>query len=88
MLKKVQICLLVFIGALASVNAYAGAQIEEPLSDSVKAMMQRSISDKAVPTLTFATPEEGNAWLNEMSKRLERRIPDTNYRRFIAHSSL
>lgn len=80
MLKNVQICLLVFIGALASMNSYAGAQIEEPLSNSVKAMMQRSISDKAVPTLTFSTPEEGNAWLNEMSKRLERRIPDTNYR--------
>jgi soluble lytic murein transglycosylase-like protein len=80
MLKNVQIYLLVFIGALTSMNAYAGAQIEEPLSNSVKAMMQRSISDKAVPTLAFATPEEGNAWLNEMSKRLERRIPDTNYR--------
>ena len=61
MIKILQICLFIFIGALASMNCYAGAQIEEPLSNSVKAMMQRSISDKAVPTLTFATPEEGNA---------------------------
>ena len=80
MFKNLQICLLGIIGVFASMNVYAGAQIEEPLSNSVKAMMQRSISDKAVPTLTFATPEEGNAWLGEMSKRLERRIPDTNYR--------
>lgn len=80
MLKKLLICSLTFIVALASMNTYAGAQIEEPLSNSVKAMMQRSISDKAVPTLTFATQEEGNAWLNEMSRRLEKRIPDTNYR--------
>ncbi len=80
MLKNIQICLLTLIGALASINGYAGAQIEEPLSNSVKAMMQRSISDKAVPTLTFSSQEEGEAWLNEMSRRLQKRIPDTNYR--------
>jgi soluble lytic murein transglycosylase-like protein len=80
MLKNIQICLFLFIGALASLKAYAGAQIEEPLSNSVKAMMQRSISDKAEPTLTFSSPEEGNAWLNEMSRRLQRRISDANYR--------
>lgn len=68
------------MGALATMSSHAGAQKEEQLSDSVKAMMQRSISDKAVPTLTFATAEEGDAWLNEMSKRLEKRIPDTTYR--------
>jgi soluble lytic murein transglycosylase-like protein len=80
MLKNIQICLLILVGALASINGYAGAQIEEPLSNSVKAMMQRSISDKAVPTLTFSSQEEGEAWLNEMSRRLQKRIPDTNYR--------
>jgi len=43
-------------------------------------MMQRSISDKAAPRLVFATPEEGQAWLNEMSERLEKRIPNAVYR--------
>jgi soluble lytic murein transglycosylase-like protein len=80
MLKKFQFCLFIFFVALFSRTSYAGAQIEEPLSNSVKAMMQRSISDKAVPTLTFSTPEEGNAWLNEMSRRLEKRIPNADYR--------
>jgi soluble lytic murein transglycosylase-like protein len=60
--------------------ANAGSQIEEPLSNSVKALMQRSVSDKAVPVLTFATEEEGQAWLNEMSARLEKRMPDKTYR--------
>jgi len=60
--------------------SFAGSQSEEPLSNSVKAMMQRSISDKAVPKLMFATPEEGHAWLDEMSQRLKKRIPDDVYR--------
>jgi len=58
----------------------AGSQIEEPLSNSVRALMQRSVRDKAVPVLTFATEEEGQAWLSEMSARLEKRIPDKTYR--------
>lgn len=80
MLKAVQIGLLFLFGTLVSSICHAGSQIEEPLSNSVKAMMQRSISDKAVPTLMFTTPEEGNAWLNEMSQRLKKRIPDGAYR--------
>jgi soluble lytic murein transglycosylase-like protein len=80
MIRILQIVLLVLVEALASTNSYAGSQLEEPLSNSVKAMMQRSISDKAPPKLVFATPEEGNAWLNEMSQRLKKRIPDDTYR--------
>lgn len=71
---------LVLLLLLVSGSTFAGSQIEEPLSNSVKAMMQRSISDKAAPRLVFATPEEGQAWLNEMSKRLEKRIPNAVYR--------
>jgi len=71
---------LVLLLLLVSGSTFAGSQIEEPLSNSVKAMMQRSISDKAAPRLVFATPEEGQAWLSEMSKRLEKRIPNAVYR--------
>jgi len=71
---------LLLLLLLVSGCTFAGSQIEEPLSNSVKAMMQRSISDKAAPRLIFATPEEGQAWLNEMSKRLEKRIPNAAYR--------
>lgn len=79
MVRLTQFCLslalLLICGSVA-----AGSQIEEPLSNSVKALMQRSVSDKAVPVLTFATEEEGQAWLNEMSARLEKRMPDKTYR--------
>lgn len=72
--------LLILLGVLSPSMTFAGSQIEEPLSNSVKALMQRSVSDQAVPTLTFATKEEGDAWLNEMSERLKKRIPDAAYR--------
>lgn len=80
MVKTMRLLLLVLVGTFVSMPSYAGSQKEEPLSNSVKALMQRSISDRASPRLVFATPEEGNAWLNEMSKRLQKRMPDIEYR--------
>lgn len=65
---------------LFAMSAFAGSQIEEPLSNSVKSMMQRSISDKAAPRLVFDTPQEGQTWLMEMSERLKKKIPNTQYR--------
>lgn len=80
MLKLLQMTLFALIGTLVSMTSFAGTQREEPLSNSVKALMQRSISDRASPKLIFATQEEGQVWLNEMSRRLQKRIPDTAYR--------
>lgn len=74
------IALILMLSALLSAQVHAGSQIEEPLSNSVKALMQRSVSDKAVPVLMFASEEEGRAWLAAMSERLKKRIPDTAYR--------
>lgn len=70
----------VFILLMFADSCIAGSQLEEPLSNSVKAMMQRNISDKATPELIFTTQEEGADWLVLMSERLKLRIPDTNYR--------
>jgi len=78
-LKFIRLCLILLLATVCG-QSFAGSQIEEPLSNSVKALMQRSVSDKAVPTLTFATEEEGRAWLNEMSGRLKKRMPDADYR--------
>ena len=66
--------------ALTAPFAYGGAQVEEPLSASVRAVMQRAIADQAVQEPKFSSVEEGRAWLGEMSRRLERRIPDRQYR--------
>jgi soluble lytic murein transglycosylase-like protein len=63
-----------------ALNAFAGNQIEEPLSNSVKAMMQKSISDLASPRLFFANEAEGQAWMDTMSSRLEKRLTDKTYR--------
>lgn len=62
-------------------TCFAGGQLEEPLSNSVKALMQKSISDLAAPQLVFDNPAEGELWLTQMSMRLEKRIPDEGYRK-------
>jgi soluble lytic murein transglycosylase-like protein len=59
---------------------WAGNQKEEQLSNSVKALMQKSISDLGAPRLMFASDVEGQAWLIEMSERLKKRLPDQAYR--------
>jgi len=69
--KLIAIILLLF-----AAQALAGGQREEPLANSVKALMQRSISDSASPKLIFVNQLEGQLWLKEMSKRLEKRMPD------------
>ena len=58
----------------------AGNQREEPLSNSVKALMQKSISDLASPRLIFASETEGQAWMSDMSQRLAKQLPDATYR--------
>lgn len=62
-------------------NASAGKQAEEHLAPTVQALMQRSISDLAAPRLVFNTKEEGDQWLQSMSIRLFKYIPDPILRR-------
>jgi soluble lytic murein transglycosylase-like protein len=56
--------------------AGAGSQAYEPLSASVRAALNRSISDQATPVLAFDTEVEARRWLTAMSKRLASRIAD------------
>ena len=56
------------------------AQAEEALSDSVREVLQRSVSDQAAPKLAFATQQGADVWLNEMSRRLQSRMPDAESR--------
>jgi len=66
---------------LAPLQAVAGNQAEEALADSVRASLQASIADRAAPYLNFRSgAENGHKWLFEMSKRLQRRIPDRKQR--------
>jgi soluble lytic murein transglycosylase-like protein len=61
-------------------HALAGAQIYEPLADSVRARMSSLVSDKAPPNMVFRSSQDAQRWLGEMEKRLERRIPDRKLR--------
>jgi soluble lytic murein transglycosylase-like protein len=60
----------------APTAAHAGAQTYEPLSASVRAALNKSVSDQATPFLAFEDEAEARRWLAAMSKRLARRIPD------------
>jgi soluble lytic murein transglycosylase-like protein len=59
---------------------YAGAQVYEPLADSVRQRLSRMVADRAVPTMHFREPADGQRWLAEMDRRLEKRIPDRQQR--------
>jgi len=65
---------------LAGSAAWAGNQSEEQLSFSVRAALHKAVSDHSTPFLAFATASEARGWLDAMSHRLERRIPDRTLR--------
>jgi soluble lytic murein transglycosylase-like protein len=59
--------------------AWAGAQIEEPLIDSVRTALSSAIHNKAPPIPEFANTEARMAylrWLGDMSERLKKKIAD------------
>lgn len=78
--KQISRLVIMLLLAFLPVVAQAGAQMYEPLSASVRAMLQHSVSDRAVPRLVFATPQEAEVWLNDMSTRLRKRMPDEKER--------
>lgn len=75
-MRKLIACWLLLLSPLA----IAGAQIYEPLSASVRSVMQQEVSDKASPRLAFSSEAEAQAWLGDMSRRLEKNIPDRRTR--------
>ncbi|HLA33602.1 MAG TPA: lytic transglycosylase domain-containing protein [Rhodocyclaceae bacterium] len=70
---------LLILATLTS-RAWAGNQIYEPLAASAQAALHAAISDRAAPEPTFPTVQEKVDWLTEMSRRIERRIPDRDAR--------
>ena len=67
-------------GMLFASGAFAGSQVYTPLSASVRAVLHHSVSDQAAPKLSFATQSEADVWLNEMSHRLKKNLPDVEHR--------
>ena len=60
--------------------AFAGAQQYEPLSASVRAALHKAVSDARPSVSSFRNPLDAADWLGEMSRRLEKRIPNREYR--------
>lgn len=73
-------CLMAALGTLSfQEQSWAGAQIEEPLVDSVRSAMSSAISNAAPPVPEFADTESRLnylRWLASMSDRLRRRTPE------------
>ena len=68
------------LATLLAPLAFAGNQKYEPLTTSLQVGLQTAVSDDPVPFLAFDTVEEARAWLDAMSKKLERRFPDRRAR--------
>lgn len=72
--------IVALLALLAPAIASAGAQKYEPLADSVRAALSRSIADQAPPKSSFRDPMDAVEWLTEMSRRLEKRMPNRDGR--------
>jgi len=72
--------LIAAIFLFSASTAFAGAQKYEPLSASVQAALQKAVSDSRPSVSSFKNPIEAADWLSEMSRRLEKRIPNREYR--------
>lgn len=70
------VCLLGMLPA----TALAGAQMYAPLAASVQAALSEAVADQAVPYLAFDNEREARAWLDAMSKRLAKRMPNRSVR--------
>lgn len=70
----------VLVLAAGAGQVWAGAQKYEPLAASVQAALHAAIADRASPEPKFPSIQEKIEWLAEMSRRLEKRIPDRQAR--------
>jgi len=76
MKTRLQIGLLTSMLLLGSSLAHAGAQREEAMSANVRASLQRGLADTAVTRTAFRNHVDEQAWLQEMSRRLAKKMPN------------
>ena len=73
-------CGLLALLVFCSTQAWAGAQKYEPLATSVQAALHAAVSDRAAPEPRFSSMQEKIEWLSDMSRRMEKRMPDRHAR--------
>ncbi|TAN55057.1 MAG: lytic transglycosylase domain-containing protein [Betaproteobacteria bacterium] len=71
---------LVLGALLLPLQAWAGAQLYEPLADSVVTQLAAAVADQAPPVFNFRNAGDAHKWVHAMSERLRRRIPDRKER--------
>jgi soluble lytic murein transglycosylase-like protein len=72
--------LLCIAGLFWVTAAWGGAQQYEPLAASVQAALHAAIADHASPEPQFASVIEKVDWLDQMSQRMAKRMPDREAR--------
>jgi soluble lytic murein transglycosylase-like protein len=72
--------LLALVLLAAAQLALAGAQRHEPLPEAIRLRLEHAVSDRPAPRLVFRNHDDGQRWIDAMSIRLERRIPDRKVR--------
>lgn len=66
--------------SLFSQLAFAGAQQYEILKEETKQLMSQTVSDVAPQISSFSNETEKKLWLHHQGSKLEKRIPDENFR--------
>lgn len=73
--------LISFLSFLIASTAMAGSQAYESLSVSTRTVLQRTVSDRAVPVFVTLSDLEARNWLDSMTERLEKRISEIEERK-------
>jgi soluble lytic murein transglycosylase-like protein len=71
---------LALVCLLAATAALAGQQREEPLSASVRSLLQRGVADSATERSGLSDAAAERSWLEAMSGRMRKRLPDPRQR--------
>jgi soluble lytic murein transglycosylase-like protein len=77
---RTPVATLALVALLLPLQALAGAQQYESLTEPMRSRLAALAGERAPPRLLFRRPGDANQWLNEMSRRLEQRIPDRKQR--------
>ncbi len=81
LLYRISSCIGLIASALLIANpAYAGAQVYEELSASMRNSLQKAVADKAVSETVLVEDEATQRWLADMSPHLQKRFPDRTER--------
>lgn len=72
--------LAIFTILASAPTAYAGNQVQEMLSASVRSNLSRAVSDQGVTKSAFTSPTEERRWIDSMGSKLMKSFPQKEER--------